>query len=174
MGLFTNLGMAALVLLAAAPSDDVVARSIDDFVDVCVHGSGTFARGELHQIKFHELPPPFQRYFQEHKDGGYFHFSHAPERYLISYRTGWHSRGATGEVCAFAIEKVSIPEGRSAVRDRIHFGDSKPPPPSAKQVVDYDPDGKFSISYFYLQSRNLANNQSIGPRFLVLQTSIFN
>ena len=173
-----NLGWSAAATLALSVAPAALQKESEDMVDayiaVCTKGVGEFDERSIKPIKFRQMPTSFQRYFDEVDDGQYFAFTGVLKGYLISYRLQNKKSGTAHAICAVGIEGMSIDAGRTLVfrKLRITLEDKKPN--RNHEVIDVDRNGNAEIRYLYLRNMNFATNSSVGPRFLVIQSSVYN
>ena len=168
------LAVTASLSPTAAPAANEVDAVIAPFFDICMKGPSLISAVDLKEVRYSELPGSFQRNFSTAAEGVLLHFVHKPERYLVIYRDSRAERSSGFDQCAFAIDGISLRDGRAAVRKRLNWVGSYQFPAKVKHIVDSDPNGNFDFHYYYLQDENLMYNTKIGPRFLVLQVSFKN
>ncbi|HVR92113.1 MAG TPA: hypothetical protein VHG29_13615 [Novosphingobium sp.] len=173
--MITGWTTAVATVLAAATAiiQTESEQMIDAYINVCTKGTGTFERGSIKPINFREMPGSFQRYFDNIRDGQYFKFENKSEGYLIFYRQHDNRSETAAEICAVAIQGLSISEGRAEVLSKLHTTVPKEVRSGNREIIDIDQSGRFDIRYLYLQNMNFATNSHVGPRFLVIQTSVY-
>lgn len=173
-----NLGWSAAATLALSVTPAVIQKDsehmIDAYISVCTKGIGKFDNTSIRPIKFRQMPHSFQRYFNKVDDGQYFVFTGILKGYLISYRLREKISGGFTAICAVAIEGMSIDAGRTSVLRKLHITSVGKEPNRNHEVIDIDRNGNADIRYLYLQNMNFATNSSVGPRFLVIQSSVYN
>lgn len=173
-----NLGWIAGGILALSATPAVIQkdseRMIDAYISVCTKGIGKFDTNAIKPIKFRQMPYSFQRYFNSVDNGQYFAFTSALKGYLISYRLPAKRSGGFIAICAVAIEGMSIDAGRSSVLEKLNINSVGKEPNRNHEVIDIDQNGNGEIRYLYLRNMNFATNSSVGPRFLVIQSSVYN
>ena len=169
-------GAAAALALSVAPAaiQDETEHMIDGYIAVCTKGIGELDRRSIKPIKYRQMPISFQRYFNYVDDGQYFAFTGPVKGYLVSYRVPNKRLEYYTAICAVGIEGMSIDAGRTLVFRKLHMIPDDKKPNRNHEVIDVDRSGQAEIRYLYLRNMNFATNSSVGPRFLVIQSSVYN